>query len=315
MNLHTDKKVFSDAIRAASEFLNINQIFIEKDYWITLVLSRLSKSKYVDRVVFKGGTSLSKVYKLINRFSEDIDLAIFNSANKSGNEIKNLIRSIEKEISVDLQEVELKGVTSKGSKFRKSVFEYESTLKFFQSNRLIIEINSFANPYPFERGEIMSFIYEYFQKQNYLEEYINYYQLHPFSINVLTKKQTLLEKFVSLIRFSFAEDPINELSKKIRHFYDLYFLFQDKECLEFINSFKFKESVLKLLEHDRKLFDDPKGWREKRIENSPLIIQFPDIWAGIKGRYLSELSALAFSQIPDEKLIFESFDFILKKLN
>jgi predicted nucleotidyltransferase component of viral defense system len=315
MNLHTDKKVFSDAIRAASEFLNINQIFIEKDYWITLVLSRLSKSKYVDRVVFKGGTSLSKVYKLINRFSEDIDLAIFNSANKSGNEIKNLIRSIEKEISVDLQEVELKGVTSKGSKFRKSVFENESTLNFFQSNRLIIEINSFANPYPFERGEIMSFIYEYFQKQNYLEEYINYYQLHPFSINVLTKKQTLLEKFVSLIRFSFAEDPINELSKKIRHFYDLYFLFQDKECLEFINSFKFKESVLKLLEHDRKLFDDPKGWREKRIENSPLIIQFPDIWAGIKGRYLSELSALAFSQIPDEKLIFESFDFILKKLN
>lgn len=314
MKLHLDKKIFSDAIRAASEFLNINQVFIEKDYWITLVLFRLSNSRYFDRAVFKGGTSLSKVYKLINRFSEDIDLAILNAFHMSGNEIKNLIRSIEKEVSKDLKEVELKGITSKGSRFRKSVFEYETTFKFLQSNRLIIEINSFANPVPYEKGEIVSFIYDYFQRQKYLD-YINRYQLYPFSINVLTKKQTLLEKFVSLIRFSFAEDPISELSKKIRHFYDLYFLSRDKECLEFISSHKFRESVLELLEHDKELFDEPKGWNKKRVEDAPIINNFPNIWSEIKGRYLIELSALAYSQIPDEKSIFDSFEFLIKILN
>ena len=49
---------------------------IEKDAWVTLVLRMLFASKLHDHIVFKGGTSLSKVYNLIERFSEDIDLAI-----------------------------------------------------------------------------------------------------------------------------------------------------------------------------------------------------------------------------------------------
>ena len=61
MKLHTaDTKFFSDTIRAASQYLKINEVFVEKDYWITLVLSRLSKTKYASETVFKGGTSLSK---------------------------------------------------------------------------------------------------------------------------------------------------------------------------------------------------------------------------------------------------------------
>lgn len=55
--------------------------FVEKDYWITLVLSRLANSKHVDKSVFKGGTSLSKGSNLIDRFSEDVDLAIINQKN------------------------------------------------------------------------------------------------------------------------------------------------------------------------------------------------------------------------------------------
>jgi predicted nucleotidyltransferase component of viral defense system len=40
-----------------------------KDYWVTYLLYRLSRSAYADKVVFKGGTSLSKVHQLIARFS------------------------------------------------------------------------------------------------------------------------------------------------------------------------------------------------------------------------------------------------------
>ena len=69
MNLHTYSEAFQNAIQAVSNNLNIAPEFIEKDYWISLVLKRLSESKYVDSVVFKGGTSLSKGHKLINRFS------------------------------------------------------------------------------------------------------------------------------------------------------------------------------------------------------------------------------------------------------
>ena len=52
MKLHQDIKFFSDTLRAASQHLAIKLEFIEKDYWITLVLSRLAKSKYVTSSVF-----------------------------------------------------------------------------------------------------------------------------------------------------------------------------------------------------------------------------------------------------------------------
>lgn len=111
MRLHTaDKKIFSDITRAASEHLDINPLFVEKNYWITLVLYSLSKTKYVNETVFKGGTSLSKGFGLIKRFTEDVDMAVINAAEKSGNLVKNILRSVEKEITGELSEVNLKGV-------------------------------------------------------------------------------------------------------------------------------------------------------------------------------------------------------------
>lgn len=49
---------------------------IEKDYWVVWILERLFSGPFADRLTFKGGTSLSKAYKIINRFSEDVDLTI-----------------------------------------------------------------------------------------------------------------------------------------------------------------------------------------------------------------------------------------------
>ena len=74
--LHENREVFLNAIRAASDYLEIRDVLVEKDYWVTILLKRLSLSDNSTNVVFKGGTSLSKVYKLIARFSEDVDLAI-----------------------------------------------------------------------------------------------------------------------------------------------------------------------------------------------------------------------------------------------
>jgi len=68
MILHTSQ-IFRDAIEAASEALELRPVFIEKDYWVTQILQTLSRSEFLDKVVFKGGTSLSKGYYCIKRFS------------------------------------------------------------------------------------------------------------------------------------------------------------------------------------------------------------------------------------------------------
>lgn len=51
-------------------------VSIEKDWWVTRTLQALFSLPYADHLSFKGGTSLSKCWMLIERFSEDIDMAI-----------------------------------------------------------------------------------------------------------------------------------------------------------------------------------------------------------------------------------------------
>ena len=313
MKLHNNIKLFSDTLRVASQYLDIKLEFIEKDYWITLVLSRLSNSKYVSESVFKGGTSLSKGHNLIERFSEDVDIAIINEKGKTGNEIKTIIRTIEKEITPDLTELQMDGVTSKGSRFRRSVFEYVSTDKSNQNNKLIVEINSFANPFPYQRLTIKSFVSD-FLMQTENEKYIQQYDLQPFEVNVLNKEQTLLEKTVSLIRFSFEENSIESISKKIRHFYDLYFLLNNSECAEFVASASFKNQFDTILKHDRAMFEEPKGWQNKPVAQSPLINDFPAIWKQLNVKYQTELSALAYRTIPDEESVSKMFSELIKRI-
>lgn len=314
MILHEDDTIFKDLLLSASLYLSIPLSLVEKDYWITLVLSCLAKSKYVDESVFKGGTSLSKGYNLIERFSEDVDIAIINDKGKTGNEIKTIIRTIEKEITPDLKELQMNGVTSKGSRFRKSVFEYFTTEKGNVNNKLIVEINSFSNPFPYKKLTIQSMVFD-FLMQTSNEKYIEQYNLQSFEVNVLSKEQTLLEKLVSLIRFSFMENPVESISEKIRHFYDVYYLIQHHECIDFVASDLFKKQFDTILKHDREMFEEPMGWQTKPISESPLMNNFSTIWKQLKEKYQTELSALAYRPIPDEKDVAKCFEELIIRIN
>ena len=311
MNLHKHKKLFSDTIRATADHLKINEEFVEKDYWITLLLNRLSCSKYSKESVFKGGTSLLKGFGLINRFSEDVDIAIISTNCKSSNELKNLIRTVEKEITAELNEIELDGMTSKGSRFRKTVHLYESINPKNKNNKVIVEINSFANTLPHQMRIIRSLVYDFLEETENTD-IIEIYDLEPFQVNVLDKGQTLMEKLVSLIRFSFDEHPVESIKAKIRHFYDLHFLMLDNECISFVKSEKFKNEFYRLLEHDKGIFDEPDGWQYKTIKDSPLVNDFENIWNQIKTIYLAELSALSYSNIPTENEVSKSYRELIK---
>jgi len=63
-------------IEQAAVRRNLSPVILEKDYWVCWLLGILFKSDFADSLVFKGGTSLSKVFGIINRFSEDIDLSL-----------------------------------------------------------------------------------------------------------------------------------------------------------------------------------------------------------------------------------------------
>mgnify|MGYP001471840853 FL=1 len=75
IDLSTEDRV--DILNRVSSELNIRQReVIEKDWWVTAVLRAMFSLPYANHLSFKGGTSLSKCWHLIDRFSEDIDIAI-----------------------------------------------------------------------------------------------------------------------------------------------------------------------------------------------------------------------------------------------
>lgn len=76
MLLHNDKELFREVIISASEELGIVVPIVEKDYYVPMLLKRLSEQ--CPECVFKGGTSLSKCHHFIDCFSEDIDIAFSN---------------------------------------------------------------------------------------------------------------------------------------------------------------------------------------------------------------------------------------------
>lgn len=311
MKLHENKKLFTEAVLAAAEYLDIRPIYIEKDYWITRSLGLLAQNKNTDKAIFKGGTSLSKAHKTGHRFSEDIDIAISDVDALSGNQLKMLIKRIAKDMTAGLTEIDVPGVTSKGSRYYKAVYAYPNVLgkaikEAVNIGQLLVEINSFANPYPFERKIIESFIAD-FLRQTGNESIIEEYQLHPFSLNVLDRRQTLTEKLVSLIRFSLAENYEYEVAAKIRHFYDLHYLLQDEDCAIYLNSQQFRKDFEALLSHDKETFDKPEGWNNKPLSASPLLLDFPTMWERLKNTYNQELPGIAFSAIPDERVVAKSF--------
>ena len=67
----------ADLFDIAAASMGVRPAIIEKDFWVIYLLDYLfARSKLKDRIIFKGGTSLSKCYGLIERFSEDVDLIL-----------------------------------------------------------------------------------------------------------------------------------------------------------------------------------------------------------------------------------------------
>lgn len=98
-----------DVLEITSAKTHLPQLAVEKDWWVTMVLKALSATQHFELMSFKGGTSLSKGWNLINRFSEDIDIAMrregkFSIASTSGNQLAKVRRAARHYIVRELPE-------------------------------------------------------------------------------------------------------------------------------------------------------------------------------------------------------------------
>lgn len=296
--LHQQPEDFKNAIQATSTHLGIREVFIEKDYWVTLMLFRLSRSQHATSVVFKGGTSLSKAYNVIKRFSEDVDLATLCDGLNSS-QIKALITTVSKELTDSpFADKPDNNIETKKGNIRRTLHEYPKLASGdfgIIRKEVLLEINAFTKPSPSNKMTISSFIYQ-FLAETEKDDLIKEFGLAPFEIQILDSKITFLEKILSLAYAAF-EDGENigiEVRQRARHFYDLTMLFQIKEIQQYLNS---PEAIQKLKEirSEENLASRIK-WKNSKLKDASLFKNLTSSLTEVEKYYASEIRQLLFKQ-------------------
>lgn len=316
MRLHLDKRLFRQAVQFTSDQMQIPAIFVEKDYWVTYALFTIFNDKIGSDTVFKGGTALSKCYNIIERFSEDIDLVVLRREGESNNKLTTKIRTISNVVSNVLPEIEIAGLTHKMGMNRKTAHSYNKEFKGDYGqvrDAIVVEATWLGYFEPYTTKSVCSFAGE-MMMNNEQSKIAKEQDLLPFNVLVLEPSRTICEKIMSLVRFSYGENPITDLKNKIRHVYDLHQLLSVKELLTFFKSKEFDIMLLKVAQDDVASFKNNNEWLKNHPVNS-LIFENPEkVWSDLKIVYESDFKNLVYGSFPDETELLDTLILIQKRI-
>lgn len=214
--LHNKKDTFEQLVLRTSEYLEVKAEIVEKDYFVTLFLKRIAA--VMPDIVFKGGTSLSKCYHIIKRFSEDIDLNLQSEIKPPERKRRQLKANIIQIIN-DL-EFELTNPDAVKSRrdYNRYIIDYPSSLSAaYLKEQLIVETAIYQRAYPTKVMSADSLIYQYLHENGY-GDFIKQYDLEPFALNVQTAERTMIDKMYALADYYL----LNTTTEHSRHIYDIY---------------------------------------------------------------------------------------------
>lgn len=214
MQLHRNKEAFSELIALVSDYYKIDASLVEKDYFVTLLLRELTAR--VPGLLFKGGTSLSKCYKIIDRFSEDIDLTLEENHQTQGQ--KKQMKS-ELVASCMLLGLHLTNLEEIRSRRDYNCYKIEYPIGYSSSSikpLLLVETTYITKAYPSEVKSATSIVYEYLNEIGN-DAAIEKYELEPFDIRVQTLDRTLVDKVFAVCDYMID----NRIERNSRHIYDL----------------------------------------------------------------------------------------------
>lgn len=316
MRLHENKTLFRQAVQFTSDQMQINPIFIEKDYWVTYALHTIFNHAIGSDTVFKGGTALSKCYKMIDRFSEDIDLVVLRREGELNNRLTTKIKTIGEVVSSVLPEVQVDGLTHKMGMNRKTAHSYN---KEFHGNYgqvrdvIVVEATWLGYYEPCTTKKLNSLVGEMMQN-NGQDQIALEYGLQSFEVRVLEPVRTLCEKIMSLVRFSYGENPIEDLKQKIRHTYDLHQLLQQPEFSDFFQSAAFDEMLLKVANDDIASFKNNNLWLVHHPNEALIFKNLDQVWNELRVAYNGDFKNLVYGILPNDEAVLSTIRKIKARL-
>lgn len=237
-----------DLFMVVSDEKGISPTIVEKDYWVMHALWGLQQQYDFE---LKGGTSLSKAYNLIDRFSEDIDVQVHPKAELNLKTGKNhgKARHIEARreffdnISDSMRisglsfsrDYEFDDKKMRSAGIRGQYESYFEPLKVLKEG-ILFEMG-FDRTTPFKMLDISSWAFD-----KILELGIKVLDNRALRVRCYCPEYTLVEK-LQTISTKYRRNKVEKIASPVnfvRHYYDVYMLLQDKKILDFINTEDYK---------------------------------------------------------------------------
>ena len=317
MTLHENKDLFRQAILATAAQRQMAEIYVEKDYWLTAALHKIFHSPAAAYTVFKGGTALSKAHRLIERFSEDLDMVVIHHPGDSSNQLKNKLKVISGTVTELIPETELNGITNKKGMIRKTAHTYEKmgVAGVYGQVRetIILEATWLGTAEPHIRLPISSYISDMMVLRGQ-DVLVEQYGLAPFPISVLSKERTFCEKIMSLVRFSLTKDPYTDLANKIRHIYDLHMMLKDPAVQQFLEGQNFNTMLIQVGTDDLASFKNNNAWLANPPWQSIIFNNPAGTWQQIRSPYQTRFKSLVIGVLPEEQELIASLERIGRRL-
>lgn len=305
-------------IKQTAERVNLNAEAIEKDLWVTMVLQTLFSLPYADKLVFKGGTSLSKIWNCITRFSEDVDIAIDRSIfgeEFSGDITKRQLKKLRKSASIYVRDIVCADLNSKFNEFGlvdycraipqddgegdgtypeprqihivyKSLFDRKDS---YIKQEVLLEISSRSLIEPTGNKKVKSLITTIFPQIN----------CDVATCNIITAlpEKTFLEKSF-LLHELFTVGTASVANRRSRHLYDLEKMMDKPFAKAVINNDELWESI----RHHREVFTPINGVEYScEIRNNIRLIPPAEIIE----QWREDYETMVGSMIYGDKLSFE----------
>ncbi|MDD3014014.1 MAG: nucleotidyl transferase AbiEii/AbiGii toxin family protein [Candidatus Gastranaerophilales bacterium] len=311
---------FKDFIRITSDKIGLATGIVEKDYWVTRILRALSTSEFANEFLFKGGTSLSKVwFEDFGRFSEDIDILLLQTEqtvkrNDQSNRLSGLINLI-----AALKDISL--VEEKSSSFEKNIiggkFYYDYPSSFKEScpdcikPEILIEPGYRGGSNPYSIKSVNSLLANAILKQFNdsvpleLDDYKT--DILPFELKVLNPERIFLEKVDAIINLH----KKNILESGTRHYYDIYNLIK----LDAVKQLNTNQSELTMILNDisaisKKYYGVKESLTAESIKDCKAFSVDYEGFILLKKQYENEKGLYYKKQIDFEKMIKVIEDFI-----
>ncbi len=256
-NLSTSDRV--EIINQTSAQVGIIPTAIEKDFWVMISLKAIFDTKYGAHIVFKGGTSLSKGWNIIDRFSEDIDLGFDRSYFDFGGELtrsrvkklrKTAAKFIDKifvpNLKAQLEDNGIKDFNLSLIDFEESdtdplsiELEYESLTDNidYLKPRVLVELSSRSLRDPFELRRMRSFVGRMYPNNNFSDKEVK--------VPTVLPSRTMLEKIFLLHEEFQKPDPKKIRHQRMtRHLYDLGKLMDTQYLEAALNDMQLYRSIV-----------------------------------------------------------------------